>query len=85
MPVADHPTHPSTVIGPDHRYGCWNRPVRFAASYQAPQRSYQPDGRFETGLVEIPFRMSHECHYDSVEALGIDDPACAGCKRKAKS
>ena len=26
MPVLDHGTHPSTVIGPDHRYGCWNLP-----------------------------------------------------------
>lgn len=26
MPVIDHPVHPSTVKGADHRYGCWNLP-----------------------------------------------------------
>ena len=27
MPVIDHPVHPSTMRGPDHRYGCWNKPA----------------------------------------------------------
>lgn len=80
MPVIDHPVHPSTQISQDHRYGCWNRPLKFKPFYWAPERRTFPDGSFEMMPVRIPFRMSHTCHHDGIEAMGVDDPACEGCK-----
>lgn len=80
MPVEDHPIHPSTQIGLDKRYGCWNRP-EFSDGYSAPQRraganGYQPT--FWMERVRIPFRMSRPCQYD----LSAGDWMCEGCKRR---
>ncbi len=65
MPVADHPVHPSGVVGAEHRYGCWNRPP-FKETITA--ESWK-------GSVSWPFRMSRECRYDK----SLDDRFCAGC------
>ena len=80
MPVQDHKIHPSTQIGEDYRYGCWNRADKFSKSYWAPERRTFPDGSFEMTAVRIPFRMSHVCRHDGVAAMGVDDKACEGCK-----
>lgn len=80
MPVEDHAIHPSTQKGEDFRYGCWNRPDEFKDSYWAAERRYFPDGSFEPVSVSVPFRMTHKCRHDGVAAMGIDDPACEGCR-----
>lgn len=80
MPVIEHETHPSTQIGPDHRYGCWNREDRFSTEYTAPARRYFPDGRFEVVTVAVEFRMSNDCRFDGKNGKVGDDPHCAGCR-----
>lgn len=85
MPVIDHPIHPSTQFGADFRYGCWNRPDKFAPHYWAPQRRFFPDGSFDVVSVRVPFRMSHECRSDGINGLGREDGACAGCQHIRKA
>lgn len=80
MPVLDHPIHPSTQHGADFRYGCWNRPSRFKPDYTAPQRRFYPDGSFDVISVCIPFRGSHDCHFDGKNGRVGDDPSCEGCR-----
>lgn len=80
MPVLDHPVHPLTKIGPDHRYACHNRPDRLKQSYIAPDRQYRADGKFDIRYVSIPFRLSHECRYDGKGGLTEEDPGCEGCR-----
>lgn len=80
MPVIEHDVHPSTKIGPEHRYGCWNRPDRFKGHYVAPDRRYFPDGRFDTVAVGVAFQMSHDCRFDGKNGKEGDDPHCAGCR-----
>ena len=80
MPVDDHPVHPSTKVGPDWRYGCWNR-EEYTEAYSAPNRrsganGYEPT--FWMERVRIPFRMSRPCQYD----LSATDWMCEGCKRR---
>lgn len=51
-------------------YGCFNRSMPSTVRYQ--------DGWTEDGrriLVDVPFRMSRECHWESRES----DPRCRGC------
>lgn len=79
MPVLDHDIHPSTRIGPEHRYGCWNRPAQRAPSYTAPARRYYPDGHFDVVSVELSFTMSHDCRFDGKNGRAGDDPSCEGC------
>lgn len=81
MPVEDHAVHPSTRVGKDFRYGCWNRSDKFKEGYWAPQRRFFPDGRFEMKVTFIPFKMSHNCHHDRIDyAMGKADTACEGCR-----
>lgn len=72
MPVADHPVHPSTRIGADFRYGCWNRERK--PGYWAPDREYTAAGRFVVEQRFIPDTATLDCHHSS------NDPACSGCK-----
>lgn len=80
MPVLDHPVHPSTQIGEDHRYACFNRPDRFKGHYWAPQRRFYPDGSFEMTSVRIPILTSQDCRYDGKGGLTGEDPGCEGCR-----
>lgn len=64
MPVIDHPIHDKTKIGPDHRYGCHNRPDMFVPVVQ------RDNGKM------YPYSLSHDCRYDRSET----DAHCAGCK-----
>ncbi len=68
MPVLDHPVHPSTMTGPEHRYGCWNREA-FKSEYV-----HQSCIAYTT----VKDRMSRECRYD----LSLTDPACTDCKHR---
>jgi len=85
MPVIDHPIHPKTQIGADHRYGCWNRHDRFDKSYAVPARRYFPDGTFDMVSVKVSYRMSHDCRYDGNNGKEKDDPGCMGCRHYKKS
>ena len=83
MPVDDHPVHPSTKVGPDWRYGCWNR-EEYLEAYSAPNRraganGYEPT--FWMERVRIPFRMSREC-MTAKTGWAAADPNCEGCKRR---
>lgn len=71
MPVLDHPTHESTRIGQDHRYGCHNRP-RVRKTYPAKAGSYP----YATYWIDVANRMSVECRYD----MSLTDPCCTDCK-----
>lgn len=71
---------PANQIGPESRSGCWNRPDKFKPSYWAPNRRYYPDGSFDVVSVRIPFRNSHECHFDGLEGTTGDSARCAGCR-----
>lgn len=51
MPVVEVKVRPSSSVGPEHRYGCFNRP----AFKQTVESSHG-----ETW----PYRMSNECRYD---------------------
>lgn len=66
MPVIDHDVHPSTMKGPDFRYGCWNKP--------RPGNLVNLGGHFGLRL----FRMSRDCRYD----MSLTDYACHGCKHR---
>lgn len=66
MPVLDHEVHPSTKVGPEYRYGCWNKP--------RPGNLVNMGGKF--GLRT--FRMSRDCRYD----MSISDPNCTDCKHR---
>lgn len=80
MAVEDHPVHDKTKIGPDNRYGCYNR-KDFTESYRAPHRRHGSNGYiavFEIEAVKIPFRMSRECRYD----MSLTDWQCEGCWRR---
>lgn len=76
MPVADHEVHPSTAIGADWRYGCWNR-ERTRNSYLAK------DGHIELHSFATLqcWRLqedtsSLECRHDK----SLTDRWCEGCK-----
>ncbi len=85
MPVLDHDIHPSTQVGKDHRYGCWNREDLFKESYTAPSRRYFPNGHFEAGSEVVPFRMSNDCRFDGKNGKAGDDPSCEGCRHYKQS
>lgn len=77
MPVIEHEVHPSVRIGPDHRYGCWNRQP-FADWYYAPDRIYRPDGSFGERQVFVPHTLSTECRYD----MSLTDWKCTDCAHR---
>lgn len=79
MPVADHPVHPSTRVGADHRYGCWNREP-FANGYFAPSRELEETLEFSMQAKFIPHVMSTDCKYDQP-----NDSACEGCRWKCQT
>ena len=70
MPVADHPVHPSTRVGADHRYGCWNR---------EPFKDGYIGSPWATARY-IPHVMSTDCKYDQP-----NDLACEGCRWKCQT
>ena len=76
MPVIDHDVHPSTMKGPDFRYGCWNREP-FADGYCAPNLEHVGDA-FVLYALWIPHAMSRDCRYD----LSVSDPNCTDCKHR---
>lgn len=67
MPVLEHEIHPSVKVGPEHRYGCWNRP--------RPEKLVNLGG-FNSGLRIN--RMSRECRFD----MSLSDPNCSGCAHR---
>ena len=75
MPVEDHPIHPSTQIGKDWRYGCWNHPPRKGNAYYAPTRRYLPDGRF---VIELAHIETEWIEYETCPAKH-DHQGCEGC------
>lgn len=81
MPVHDAPTHASTVIGPDWRYGCHStrRPSPVADGYMAPDKRILPDGRSIAYDRYIKHAMSNTCRYDRRPI----DPACADCRHES--
>ncbi len=80
MPVEDHAVHPSTRIGPDFRYPCWNGDRDFKG-YFAPNREYDNrHGTWGDGKTFIPYRLTRPCQYDK----SAGDPACRGCKHIMK-
>lgn len=85
MPVLDHDIHPSTQVGKEHRYGCWNRADWFKPAYTAPDRRYLADGRFEVVSIYVPFSMSHDCRFDGKNGKAGDDPSCEGCRHYKQS
>lgn len=83
MPVEDHEVHPSTKVGKDYRYGCFNREP-YNDAYYAMQRcagtdGYKPTWWFER--VRIPFRMSKQC-MTAATGWAATDPFCEGCNRQ---
>lgn len=77
MPVDDHPIHPSTQVGKDFRYGCWNGNREFMG-YAAPDRELNLlTGVYELKAVWIEHKLSKECQYDKPL-----DPACEGCNHR---
>lgn len=85
MPVIDHDVHPSTMKGPDFRYGCWNRKP-FKKGYFAPHR-FMPvkdakasfhNQAFVIKAKWIDHNMSSACRYD----MSISDPNCTDCKHR---
>ena len=64
MPVVEVKVRPSSSVGPEHRYGCFNRPP------------YRKTVEHSQGGASWPFRMSHECRYDR----SLSDRFCQGCK-----
>ena len=80
MPVIEHEVHASVVLSEGAKYGCWNRPDRFAKSYWAPNRRFYPDGSFEVISVRIPHNLSHDCRYDGKNGTAGEDPRCEGCR-----
>ncbi len=81
MPVEDSPVHPSTKIGLDYRYGCWNRKP-FKATYPAIVRKYSDDMRKLLGfqVVDVEHRLTTDCRYD----LSAADPYCNSCQLARK-
>lgn len=69
MPVADHATHPKTIMAPDHKYQCHNRPHQFRPVCH---------GSDAYGTQLWPFRNSHECRYD----MSLQDKCCTGCQHQ---
>lgn len=51
MPVVEVKVRPGSSVGPEHRYGCFNRP---------PYRETVESSHGDTW----PYRMSNECRYD---------------------
>lgn len=51
MPVVEVVVRPGSSVGPEHRYGCFNRP----AFKQTVESSHGDTW---------PYRMSNECRYD---------------------
>lgn len=80
MPVEDHPVHPSTKIGKDWRYGCWNHPPRKGAKYLAPTREYHPGGHYEERKVWI---ATEWIDYDTCPAAH-EHQGCTDCIHKEK-
>lgn len=64
--MIDHEIPPSGKVGPDHRYGCWNKP--------RPARLVNLGDNFGLRIN----RMSRECRFD----MSLSDPSCTGCKRR---
>ena len=64
MPVAEVEVRLGSSVGPEHRYGCFNRPP------------YHQTVEHSQGGASWPFRMSRECRYDR----SLSDRFCAGCK-----
>lgn len=64
MPVAEVEVRLGSSVGPEHRYGCFNRPP------------YHQTVQHSQGGASWPFRMSRECRYDR----SLSDRFCAGCK-----
>ena len=85
MPVEDHPVHPSTMVGDDHRYGCHDRKP-FKAYYHAPGNlEYHSGAHGENApfhavinMVPIAHGMSWHC---VTAAIGEarSDLNCRGC------
>lgn len=63
MPVVEVKVRPGSSVGPEHRYGCFNRPP------------YRETVEHSQGGASWPYRMSNECRYDR----STKDSACAGC------
>lgn len=78
MAVLDHPVSELVREAPDAKWGCWNRPDKFADGYYAPDRTYRPDGSFRDGHVFIRHVMSHECRNDA----SMTDRKCEGCRHR---
>ena len=82
MPVVEHAIHPSTQIGKEWRYGCWNlsrhkRPVRVQDGY----RMHKVEGNTitEIGVFRyVPDVFSEECRHD----MSLSDWACEGCEHR---
>lgn len=72
MPVEDHEVHPSTKVGPEHRYGCFNH--ERADGYWA--RNGHSTFNWQPRVIWIKDGMSKECRHDH----SLTDPCCAGCK-----
>ena len=79
MPVLTHDTHPSTVIGPDHRYGCWNMPEA-KDCYPFVDQVVQSRGVVQLVVVGVPNRSSRDCRYD----LSLSDPNCSDCQDRGQ-
>lgn len=60
--------------------GCHNRPAYRTGV--VVQDGWYMDGYTRVPkMVQVPFKMSHECQYTKSD-LGKADPACQGCKHK---
>lgn len=66
MPVLDHDVHPSTKVGNEYRWGCWNLP--------RPVLGQKVKSQFSGEEWEYVF--STECRND----ISLTDPFCRGCK-----
>lgn len=68
MPVIDHDVHPSTMKGPDFRYGCWNLPA--ALNHRMSDRCRYDLSVSDPNCTECKHRGSGEAYAQSVREQG---------------
>lgn len=78
MPVEDHPIHPSTIRGSNHKNGCWNQP-RSRNPYLVKD-GFHEDGRQRFVLIDDVGSL--ECKNDGKVGKEGDQKYCDGCQHK---
>lgn len=78
-------SHPSTIIGGDHRYACHNR-ADWAPAYTVRVREFEPGSRWKSGrryrtaIQVVGNEFTRACAH-AVTGAADRDPACRECLR----